>query len=152
MPDDYSIIKKICLHDGHKVSIFCIQANSAKRANTMNLKKCYEILGIKPGSSYEEIKETVRDMIKVWHPDRFGNDSRLQKKAQEKLKEINEAYETLKLHFPKLLETGTSNSQADNKFDPDRFFGLKRKSKKLSDQEIEKARKTIQMMMRGSKK
>ena len=32
-------------------------------------------------------------MAKVWHPDRFGHDERLQKKAQEKLKEINEAYE-----------------------------------------------------------
>ena len=34
--------------------------------------------------------------MKVWHPDRFGGDPRLQKKAQEKLKEINEAYEAVK--------------------------------------------------------
>lgn len=34
-------------------------------------------------------------MAKVWHPDRFVLDPRLQEKAQEKLKEINEAYEQL---------------------------------------------------------
>ena len=34
-------------------------------------------------------------MAKVWHPDRFVHDPRLQEKAQEKLKEINEAYEQL---------------------------------------------------------
>jgi curved DNA-binding protein CbpA len=34
----------------------------------------------------------------VWHPDRFPNDPRLQEKAQEKLKEINLAYDYLKSH------------------------------------------------------
>jgi hypothetical protein len=52
-------------------------------------------LGVKPGASVAELKAAYRDMAKVWHPDRFGHDERLQKKAQEKLKEINEAYELL---------------------------------------------------------
>ncbi len=34
-------------------------------------------------------------MVKVWHPDRFGNDARLREKAETKLKEINEAYRLL---------------------------------------------------------
>jgi hypothetical protein len=59
------------------------------------LDKCYELLGVKPGASVAELKSAHRDMAKVWHPDRFGHDERLQKKAQEKLKEINEAYEVL---------------------------------------------------------
>lgn len=57
--------------------------------------KCYELLGVKPGVSPAELKAAYRDMAKVWHPDRFGHDARLQQKAQEKLKEINEAYEFL---------------------------------------------------------
>jgi hypothetical protein len=52
-------------------------------------------LGVKPGASTAELKAAYRDMAKVWHPDRFGHDERLQKKAQEMLKEINEAYEQL---------------------------------------------------------
>lgn len=55
----------------------------------------YEILGLEPGASPEEVKQAYRDLAKVWHPDRFPNDPRLQQKAQEKLKEINEAYERL---------------------------------------------------------
>lgn len=57
--------------------------------------KPYEILGVKPGVSVQELKAAHRDLAKVWHPDRFGHDVRLQKKAQEKLKEINEAYDQL---------------------------------------------------------
>lgn len=61
----------------------------------MNQDKAYELLGVKPGVSNRELKAAHRDLAKVWHPDRFLHDPRLQEKAQEKLKEINEAYELL---------------------------------------------------------
>ena len=57
--------------------------------------KAYEVLGVKPGVSNTELKAAHRDLAKVWHPDRFLHDPRLQAKAQEKLKEINQAYEQL---------------------------------------------------------
>src|ERR1044072_1373619 len=60
-----------------------------------DLSKAYEVLGVKPGVSNRELKAAHRDLAKVWHPDRFLHDPRLQEKAQEKLKEINEAYELL---------------------------------------------------------
>ncbi|HEU4834532.1 MAG TPA: J domain-containing protein [Pyrinomonadaceae bacterium] len=59
------------------------------------MSKAYELLGVKPGVSSGELKAAHRDLAKVWHPDRFGHDPRLQEKAQEKLKEINEAYELI---------------------------------------------------------
>lgn len=55
----------------------------------------YELLGVRPGVSRQELKAAYRDLTKVWHPDRFAHDPRLQEKAQEKLKEINDAYEQL---------------------------------------------------------
>ena len=55
----------------------------------------YEVLGLRPGASRQELKAAYRDLTKVWHPDRFTHDPRLQQKAEEKLKEINEAYEEL---------------------------------------------------------
>ena len=57
--------------------------------------RCCETLGLKPGAQAHEIKAAYRDLAKVWHPDRFTHDPRLQEKAQEKLKEINEAYRQL---------------------------------------------------------
>lgn len=60
-----------------------------------DLIKYYELLGVSPGVSTVELKTAHRDLAKVWHPDRFAHDPRLQQKAQEKLKEINEAYDQL---------------------------------------------------------
>ncbi|MGH7771197.1 MAG: J domain-containing protein [Candidatus Binatia bacterium] len=60
-----------------------------------HIDRCYEVLGLKPGASIEKVKQAKRDLAKVWHPDRFPHDPRLQQMAQEKLKEINEAYEQL---------------------------------------------------------
>lgn len=53
------------------------------------------MLGLEPGATAQEIKTAYRDLAKVWHPDRFAHDPRLQQKAQERLKEINEAYRSL---------------------------------------------------------
>lgn len=56
----------------------------------------YLLLGLQPGAAPEEIKEAWRDLVQVWHPDRFNGNDRLQQKAQEKLKQINQAYEKLR--------------------------------------------------------
>ena len=52
-------------------------------------------LEVEPGASLEEIRQAYRDQTRVWHPDRFPNDIRLQKKAEEKLRQINLAYQRL---------------------------------------------------------
>jgi len=57
------------------------------------IAQCMEILGLRPGASQEEATQAYRDMVNVWHPDRFANNRRLQRKAEEKIKEINAAYE-----------------------------------------------------------
>ncbi len=64
----------------------------------------YSVLGLKPGASKDEIREAYRDLVKVWHPDRFAHDPVFQKKAQENLKQINKAYEE--------LSNGTQNRAA----------------------------------------
>jgi len=62
------------------------------------MKKYYEKLNLEPGASLQEVKKAYRVQVKVWHPDRFPSIScRLQEKAHEKLREINEAYKKLEL-------------------------------------------------------
>ncbi len=61
----------------------------------MDLKNCYKILEIQPTASPEEIKQAYRDMIGIWHPDRYVQTPRLYEKATEKLKELNIAYKEI---------------------------------------------------------
>ena len=44
---------------------------------------------------HSRLKEAYRDLVKVWHPDRFGSDARLRQKAEDKLKQIINAYMVL---------------------------------------------------------
>ncbi len=66
------------------------------RWKIMDIERCYKILEVDPDSSLEEVRQAYRDSVSIWHPDRFGGSNpRLVRKAEQKLKEINEAYETL---------------------------------------------------------
>ena len=62
----------------------------------MDIKRCYEILELDPGASPDEAKQAYKDIVNVWHPDRFSSNLRLKEKAEEKIKEINAAYDTVK--------------------------------------------------------
>ena len=61
----------------------------------MDINDCYKALDLQPGATLEEIRMAYRDMVRVWHPDNYTNNPRIQKKAEEKLKGINAAYEFL---------------------------------------------------------
>jgi hypothetical protein len=41
------------------------------------------------------VRATYRELVKVWHPDRFINDAALRAKAERRLQEINRAYAVL---------------------------------------------------------
>ncbi|OAA31423.1 molecular chaperone DnaJ [Kosmotoga arenicorallina S304] len=56
-------------------------------------KDYYEILGVSRDASKDDIKRAYRKLVKQWHPDAYkGSDK---KQAEEKFKEIQEAYEIL---------------------------------------------------------
>ena len=64
------------------------------------LEQALRVLGLAPSATGQAIKEAYLDLVKVWHPDRFGSDARLRAKAQEKLKDVNAAFEQLRGYCP----------------------------------------------------
>ncbi len=58
------------------------------------MKDYYKILGIGQDASEDEIKKAYQTLVKEYHPDKYV-DNPLQSLAEEKMKEINEAYEAL---------------------------------------------------------
>ena len=58
------------------------------------MRNPYEVLGVSENASEEQIKSAYRELVKKYHPDAYANNP-LADLAAEKLKEINEAYDTL---------------------------------------------------------
>ena len=56
-----------------------------------NKRDYYEVLGVNKTASEDEIKKAFRQKAKLYHPDLHPDD----KEAEEKFKEVNEAYEVL---------------------------------------------------------
>ncbi len=54
----------------------------------------YKVLGVSPSATDEEVKDAYRKLAKKYHPDQYA-DSPLKDLADEKMKEINEAYDAI---------------------------------------------------------
>lgn len=55
-----------------------------------------KVLALGPEATRKQIDLAYRDLVKVWHPDRFESDPALRLKAEEKLRELNDAYDALR--------------------------------------------------------
>ena len=65
----------------------------------MDLRQAYKILEIPENASMQEVKQAHRDLAQIWHPDRQPQNERLQKKALEKMKDLNAAYDCICSHL-----------------------------------------------------
>ena len=60
------------------------------------MEKYFKILKLKPGASLEDVKRAYKTQVKIWHPDRFPQESpRLQKKAHEMFQKVTTAYKKI---------------------------------------------------------
>jgi curved DNA-binding protein CbpA len=41
----------------------------------------FNVLGLKPDASFDEVKQAYKDLVNVWHPDRFTHNPRLADKG-----------------------------------------------------------------------
>ena len=74
----------------------------------------YEVLGISSASTNEEVRQAYRALAKKYHPDNYV-DSPLAQMAEERMKEINEAYDEI-LRQRASAKGGSSTSSESNKF------------------------------------
>lgn len=66
-------------------------------AGEVSEEKYYAVLGLAPGASFADIKAAYRKLSMQYHPDKVGHlGDEFKKVAEEKMKEINQAYEFLK--------------------------------------------------------
>ena len=57
-------------------------------------KDPYQVLGVSPNSSEDEIKKAYKELVKKYHPDQYQGNP-LSDVAQEKMAEVNEAYDVI---------------------------------------------------------
>lgn len=72
----------------------------------------YKILGIPNTATEEEVKAAYRELAKKYHPDNYA-DSPLADLANEKMQEINEAYDTIIANL-RAGKGGAGTGQANN--------------------------------------
>jgi curved DNA-binding protein CbpA len=65
------------------------------RDDSFDINDAYSVLGLEPNASQADVKQAYRQLVKIWHPDRFLH-SHDKQEAEKKLKQINEAYNKLK--------------------------------------------------------
>ena len=73
----------------------------------------YEVLGIREGASEDEIKKAYRDLAKKYHPDQYGNNP-LKDLAEEKMRELNEAYDYLMKNSQNFSNNSYNNNSYNN--------------------------------------
>lgn len=69
----------------------------------------YKVFGVNEGASNEEIRAAYLSLVKKYHPDKY-TDPDMKQLANEKLKEINEAYDQLTKNPGKTASSGYSGA------------------------------------------
>ena len=65
------------------------------------LQRHLQTLELTPGAAWDDVTRAYRDLIKIWHPDRFAHDEQLRERAEAKSKQLNEAIRQLRRHYRK---------------------------------------------------
>lgn len=96
----------------------------------------YEVLGVRQGASEAEIKAAYKELVKKYHPDKYQNNP-LADLAEEKLQEVNEAYD--------MLMKGFSGNSGNGSYGPGSSRGNGYGQARTSTAEFAQVRRNIDM-------
>ncbi|MDJ0674955.1 MAG: dynamin family protein [Calothrix sp. MO_167.B42] len=68
---------------------------SQAKIDKEKIARAYKILGLQPGASIAEIKNTYKKLVIKWHPDLYIDRPQMQQKAEKNIRLVNEAYSLL---------------------------------------------------------
>jgi molecular chaperone DnaJ len=118
----------------------------------MAKKDYYEILGLTRNASSDEIKKAYRNLAKEYHPDKNPNN----KEAEEKFKEVSEAYEVLSDDQKKAKYdqyghvSGNGGPSYESMFDE--YFRRQNRQVRVGENMVLTIRLTLEDMFNGAKK
>ncbi len=72
----------------------------------------YEILGVPRAAGEDEIKSAYRELAKKYHPDNFAGSPDIARVAEEKMREVNEAYDTIIKEREAAKKSGSTQTSA----------------------------------------
>lgn len=72
------------------------QGSQSSQQPKSDLEKAFSVLELDSKSSPQEIKKKYRQLLKIWHTDKAGDDAELYEQMTRKTQEINNAYDIIK--------------------------------------------------------
>ena len=88
------------------------------------MKDPYSILGVKYDATDDEIKEAYRNLVRKYHPDNYTDDNPLKDLANEKMQEVNEAYDEIqRMREEKGSAANGQSYQQSNSYQSDPRYG-----------------------------
>ena len=106
------------------------------------MKNYYEILEVNPKASKEVMEKAYRVLVKKYHPDLYEGQERIY--AEQKLRDINEAYKILtddflreqyNLELEKEMQYNIDYGQRENEVEQDNVYKRQKRTKKREEQE-----------------
>lgn len=81
----------------------------------MNRAEALRLLGLDDDATLDEVKTAYKETVQILHPDKFAGNRKLQKRAEEQFKNLQEAYDVLSRGGSGSKAKGASSSRSSSR-------------------------------------